>query len=157
MTVSCDVSRPWEPGELRVLVVDDEPDVRLGLRLLAESIQAEVQDADSGEAALESCRTWAPHLVLSDIAMHGMSGVELLSALGREHPETRVVLITGFGSIELAVEAMRRGAVHFITKPFDNDEVLRTIVRYGQEAVIREKAAIPPKMQTKNRTLTRTT
>ena len=73
--------------------------------------------------------------------MDGMSGVELLSALGRNHPQTRVVLITGFGTIELAVEAMRRGAVHFITKPFDNDEVLQTIVRYGQEAVIREKAS----------------
>ncbi|MCP4002715.1 MAG: sigma-54-dependent Fis family transcriptional regulator, partial [bacterium] len=84
---------------------------------------------------------WVPHVVLSDIAMEGMSGVELLSALGRKYPETHVVLITGFGTIELAVEAMRRGAVHFITKPFDNGEVLQTIVRYGQEAVIREKAS----------------
>jgi DNA-binding NtrC family response regulator len=140
MTVSSDISPTWDRGELRVLVVDDEPDVRLGLRLLAESIQAEVRDAASGERALEICGSWVPHLVLSDIAMDGMSGVELLSALNRNHPETRVVLITGFGTIELAVEAMRRGAVHFITKPFDNDEVLKTIVRYGQEAVIREKA-----------------
>ena len=134
-------SAPWARGELRVLVVDDEPDVRLGLRLLAESLQAEVRDAESGENALEVCGGWAPHLVLSDIAMGGMSGVELLSALGRNCPETRVVLITGFGTIELAVEAMRRGAVHFITKPFDNDEVLETIRRYGQEAVIRERTS----------------
>jgi DNA-binding NtrC family response regulator len=141
MTVSSDNSPPWDRGELRVLVVDDEPDVRLGLRLLAESIQAEVHDAESGEKALDICRSWVPHLVLSDIAMDGMSGVELLSALGRNHPDTRVVLITGFGTIELAVEAMRRGAAHFITKPFDNDEILQTIVRHGQEAVIREKAS----------------
>jgi len=140
MTVFSDISPPWDHGQLRVLVVDDEPDVRLGLRLLAESIQADVCDAGSGEKALEICRSWAPHLVLSDIAMDGMSGVELLSVMGRNHPKTRVVLITGFGTIELAVEAMRRGAVHFITKPFDNDEILQTIVRYGQEAVIREKA-----------------
>ena len=140
MTVSSDISPSWHRGELRVLVVDDEPDVRLGLRLLAESIQAEVRDVESGEKALEICGSWVPHLVLSDIAMDGMSGVELLSALVKNHPETRVVLITGFGTIELAVEAIRRGAAHFITKPFDNDEVLQTIVRYGQEAVIREKA-----------------
>ncbi len=140
MSVSSDISPPWERGELRVLVVDDEPDVCLGLRLLAESIQAEVRDAGSGEQALEICNDWIPHVVLSDIAMDGMSGVELLSALGREHPETQVVLITGFGTIELAVEAMRRGAVHFVTKPFDNEEVLQTIMRYGQEALIREKA-----------------
>jgi len=140
MTASSDACPPWDRGELRVLVVDDEPDVRLGLRLLAESIQADVRDAESGEKALEICGAWVPHVVLSDIAMDGMSGVELLSSLRRDHPETRVVLITGFGTIELAVEAMRRGAVHFISKPFDNDEVLQTIVRYGQEAVIREKA-----------------
>jgi len=141
VTLSSGQSQPWEQGELRVLVVDDEPDVRLGLRLLAESLQAEVRDADNGEKALEICSNWLPHLVLSDVAMDGMSGVELLSALGRDWPETRVVLITGFGTIELAVEAMRRGAVHFITKPFDNEEVLQTITRYGQEAVIREKAS----------------
>ena len=141
MTRSAEISPAWDRGELRVLVVDDEPDVRLGLRLLAESMQAEVRDAASGEKALEICCSWAPHLVLSDIAMDGMSGVELLSALGRNCPETRVVLITGFGTIELAVEAMRRGAVHFITKPFDNDEVLQTIARYGQEAVIHERTS----------------
>jgi len=141
MTRSSEISPAWDRGELRVLVVDDEPDVRLGLRLLAESMQAEVRDAESGEKALEICGNWAPHLVLSDIAMDGMSGVELLSALGRSCPETRVVLITGFGTIELAVEAMRRGAVHFITKPFDNDEVLKTIARYGQEAVIHERTS----------------
>jgi DNA-binding NtrC family response regulator len=54
-------------------------------------------------------------------------------------PDARVVLITGFGTIELAVEAMRRGAAHFITKPFDNDEVLSAAVRYGHEALIHEK------------------
>jgi len=131
---------PWEPGELRVLIVDDEQDVRLGLRLLAESMMAEVREAASGEEALEICQSWVPHLVLSDITMDGMSGVELLSFLGLNHPDTRIVLITGFGTIELAVEAMRRGAVHFITKPFDNDEVLEAILRYGQERLARAKA-----------------
>jgi DNA-binding NtrC family response regulator len=129
----------WDPGELRVMVVDDEDDVRLGLRLLAESVEAEVREAASGEEALEICETWAPHLVLSDITMGGMSGVKLLSHLGRTHPDTRIVLVTGFGTIELAVEAMRRGAAHFITKPFDNDEVLDAVGRHGLEALIREK------------------
>jgi len=129
----------WESGELRVMVVDDERDVRFGLRLLAESVRAEVREAESGEKALEICETWEPHLVLSDITMDGMSGVELLSVLGRKHPDTRIVLVTGFGTIELAVEAMRRGAVHFITKPFDNDEVVQTVLRYGQEALVRER------------------
>ncbi len=130
----------WQPKELRVLVVDDEGDVRLGLRLLAESMQAEAREASSGEEAVDMTREWVPHLVLSDITMGGMSGVELLAYFARHHPDTRVVLITGFGTIELAVEAMRRGAVHFIAKPFDNEEILEAIGRYGHEAIIREKA-----------------
>ncbi len=139
MTVSPTPEPLWKPGELRVMVVDDEDDVRLGLRLLAESLDAEVRDAASGEQALEILATWVPHLVLSDVTMDGMSGVELISRIGRKFPTTRTVLITGFGTIELAVEAMRCGAAHFITKPFDNDEVLETVVRYGQEGLIREK------------------
>ncbi len=139
MNVSPTPEPLWKPGELRVMVVDDEDDVRLGLRLLAESLDAEVRDAASGEQALEILATWVPHLVLSDVTMDGMSGVELISRIGRKFPTTRTVLITGFGTIELAVEAMRCGAAHFITKPFDNDEVLETVVRYGQEGLIREK------------------
>jgi len=130
----------WQPQELKVLVVDDEADVRLGLRLLAESMAAEAREASSGEEAVALAGRWVPHLVLSDITMGGMSGVELLAFFGRHHPDTRVVLITGFGTIELAVEAMRRGAAHFITKPFDNDEILDAIGRYGHEALVREKA-----------------
>jgi len=129
----------WSSGELRVLIVDDERDVRLGLQLLAESLNAEVRTASSGEEALEISKEWVPHLVLSDINMDGMSGVELLFVLGKECPETLVVLITGYGTIELAVEAMRRGAAHFITKPFDNDDILDAISRYGNEAWLRER------------------
>lgn len=132
-------SRPWKPGELRVLVVDDEDDVRLGLRLLAESVDAEVRDASSGEQALEICESWVPHVVLSDITMGGMSGVELLSVVGQRYPGTRTVLITGFGTIDLAVEAMRRGAADFLTKPFDNDEVVDLVQRCGREALFQER------------------
>lgn len=131
----------WVPGELRVLVVDDERDVRLGLQLLVESLNAEVKAASSGEEAVEISKAWVPHLVLSDINMGGMSGVELLFVLGKECPETRVVLITGYGTIELAVEAMRRGAAHFITKPFDNDDILDAVVSYGNEAWLRERTS----------------
>jgi len=131
--------RPWKSGELRVLVVDDEDDVRLGLRLLAESVDAEVRDAASGEQALEICESWVPHVLLSDITMGGMSGVELLSVVGQRFPGTRTVLITGFGTIDLAVEAMRRGAAHFLTKPFDNDEVVDLVLRCGQEALFQER------------------
>ena len=128
-----------ESAELRVLVVDDEDDVRRGLCLLVESTGAEVRDAESGEAALETLRSWSPHLMLSDVSMKGISGMELLRETRRMHPDVRVVLITGYGTIELAVEAMRQGATNFITKPFDNEEILTDIQRNGEEALVAEQ------------------
>jgi DNA-binding NtrC family response regulator len=131
--------RVWKAGELRVLAVDDEPDVRLGLRILAESTGAEVRVAGSAEDALETIGRWVPHVVLSDITMGVMSGLDLLAQLRRSHPEIRVVLITGFGTIETAVAAMHRGASHFLTKPFDNEEILDALRRFGEEALIEER------------------
>ena len=127
--------------EPRVLVVDDEDDVRLGLGMLARSAGASVQAAASGEEALEIASAWRPHLVLSDITMGGMSGLDLLDALRKELPSTRVVLITGFGTIELAVTAMHRGATHFLTKPFDNEEILGAVRRFGAAGVADEQVS----------------
>ena len=129
-------SAPWAAGELRVLVVDDEPDVLLGLRILAESLQADVRAAASAEEALAQIASWTPHVVVSDITMGEMSGLDLLAELRRTLPDTRVILVTGFGTIELAVTAMHRGAAHFITKPFDNEELLETLRRFGQQALL---------------------
>lgn len=128
------VERGFE--RLRVLVVDDDDDVRLGLELLARSLGVEVQAAANGEEALDLLRMSPPHLLLSDITMPGISGMELLRRVRAEQPQIRVLMITGYGTIELAVEAMRRGAVHFITKPFDNQQILAEIVRQGCEALI---------------------
>ena len=126
------------PDRLRVLVVDDEADVRLGLRLLVESSGAEVEDAESGERALEILGEWTPHVVLVDLAMGAVSGMDVLRYLREQRPEVKVLVITGYGTIELAVEAMRLGAANFLAKPFDNAEVLAEVERYGQEALVAE-------------------
>ncbi len=123
-------------GECRVLVVDDEDDVRLGLRMLADSVGVQVRAAGSAEEALRVVDEWDPQLVLSDITMPGLSGLELLDELQRTRPHVVVVLITGFGTIEMAVSAMHRGAAHFITKPFENAEVRGAIVRFGRQCLI---------------------
>ena len=68
----------WQPGELRVLVVDDEPDVCLGLKVLAESLGAQVETAADAEVALERVATRPPHVIISDINMPGKSGLDLL-------------------------------------------------------------------------------
>ncbi|MHC4958235.1 MAG: sigma-54-dependent transcriptional regulator [Planctomycetota bacterium] len=130
----------WEPGALRALVVDDEPDVLLGLKMLAESTKADVRAAASGEEARDIALAWKPHLVISDVTMGGMSGMDLLDALRKMQPAPRVILVTGFGTIELAVTAMGKGASHFVTKPFDNEELLTSIRRFGREALIEERA-----------------
>ena len=122
--------------QCRVLVVDDEDDVRLGLRMLAESVGVQVRTAGSAEEALRVVEEWEPQLVLSDITMPGLSGLELLDELQRSRPHVLVVLITGFGTIEMAVSAMHRGASHFITKPFENAEVRRAIVKFGRQSLI---------------------
>lgn len=124
---------------LRVLVVDDETDVRLGLRLLVESLAGEVKEAESGERALEVLGVWEPHLMLLDIAMGELSGMELLRRVRHLVPGIAVLMITGYGTIELAVEAMRSGAAHFVTKPFDNREILAEVERLGREALLVEK------------------
>ncbi len=130
---------PWKPGELRVLVVDDEHDVRLGLRMLAESLKTDVTAAASAEEALTLMDETVAHVIISDISMPGRSGLDLLDSVMRAHPATQVILITGFGTIDMAVSALQRGAAHFITKPFNNADILSALRRYGREALVNEQ------------------
>ncbi|MFN7963337.1 MAG: sigma-54 dependent transcriptional regulator [Thermoanaerobaculia bacterium] len=126
-------------GSPRVLLVDDQADLRHGLRLLVEPVAAEVREAGSGEEALELLRRWTPHVMLTDIAMGAVSGMDLLGHVRQHHPEIKVVMITGFGTIELAVEAMQRGAENFLCKPFDNQDVRAEVERLGREALVTER------------------
>lgn len=120
--------------DLHILVVDDEADLRLGLRRLLQSAGARVRDAASAEEALDIVSTAHFDLVISDIKMPGMSGVQLLHALRVRHPAPAVMLMTGFGTIELAVECLQNGALHFLTKPFDNSEILEALRRFRDHA-----------------------
>jgi DNA-binding NtrC family response regulator len=126
-------------GRLRVLVVDDQADVRLGLRTLIETLGAEVREAESGEQALDVLAQWIPHVMVADIEMGALSGLDLLVRVRERRPEIRVLMVTGFGTIERAVEAMRHGAANFLTKPFDNAEILDEVERLGQEALVAER------------------
>ncbi|NJL28388.1 MAG: sigma-54-dependent Fis family transcriptional regulator, partial [Thermoanaerobaculia bacterium] len=131
-------------GGLRVLVVDDEADVRLGVRLLVESLGVQVREAESGEQALATCAGWLPQLVITDLVMRGMSGLELLRHLRKVHPAVEVVMITGFGTIELAVEALREGAVHFLCKPFDNHDLKTEVERIGAHLLAEQRRRDAP-------------
>lgn len=110
-----------------VLVVDDEINLRRVLCAQLSQAGWETGQAGSGEEALERVRQEDPDLVLTDLRMPGMDGLELLARLRRDFPEVPVVMLTAFGSIDTAVEAMKRGAFDFLTKPFDKDKVVQTI------------------------------
>ncbi len=108
-----------------ILIVDDEPDMlQLLKRSLEPDLNCRVDIASSAKSALHLISQKHPDLVLADIKMPEMDGLELLDLVKRSWPEMTVVMMTGHGSIETAVEAMKNGAYDFITKPFDHDALL---------------------------------
>jgi len=112
-----------------ILVVDDEPAMRLLLSSVLKEEGHDVTAAASGEEALQLIAKRHYHLVLTDLKMPGISGLDLLEQVKREDPGTAVIILTAFGTVEGAVEAMRRGAVHYLLKPLANPEELRLSVR----------------------------
>ena len=111
----------------RILVVDDEPGIRQALRQMLEYEGYEVRDAKDGAAALAAYAEDPPDLVLLDIKMASMDGLEVLERLRQQDPDAVVVMISGHGSVETAVEALKRGAFDFLEKPPDRGVVLRRI------------------------------
>jgi len=120
---------------LRALVVDDEDDIRLGLSRLVSSLGADVVGARDGVEALALFDQGGAELVITDLMMPRLSGTELLAAIKRRSSATRVVIVTGYGTIQAAVQCLQAGAEHFLTKPFDNAEVLRLVERIGRQAL----------------------
>ena len=112
-----------------ILVVDDEPAMRLLLSSVLKEEGHDVTSAASGEEALQLIAKRHYHLVLTDLKMPGISGLDLLERVKRDDPGTAVIILTAFGTVEGAVEAMRRGAVHYLLKPLSNPEELRLSVR----------------------------
>lgn len=113
--------------EPRVLVVDDEPSMCRALSAVLERFGLKVSTALDGLQGLTKFRRDVYDLVIADLKMPGMSGVELLREIKRISPRTPVVLLTAYGTVEGAVEAMKEGAFDFLQKPF-SPEVLRDVV-----------------------------
>jgi len=111
----------------RVLVVDDEKGIREALQQLLEYEKIEVQACASGGEALQRYPEFRPHLVLLDVKMQGMDGLETLRKLRELDPHAQVVMISGHGSIQTAVEATQLGAYDFLEKPLDTDRILLTL------------------------------
>ena len=111
-----------------ILVVDDEKDIRISLTGILEDEGYQVLTADNGIEALECARLELPDLVLLDIWMPGMDGLETLEKLKTLFPQVTVIMISGHGTIETAVRATKLGAFDFIEKPLSLDKVLISVV-----------------------------
>ena len=122
-----------------VLVVDDDLAMRQMLVKLFEDQGYGVREAGSFDAALDLAREVEFDAVLSDIRMPGKSGIELVGELRQVRPETPVVLMTAFGSIDSAVGAMRAGAFDYITKPFEPDAVVFVLERALERRALEEE------------------
>jgi two-component system response regulator AtoC len=116
----------------RILIVDDDESLRESLALVLSAEGYEVVCAADAEAALSQLDFGTPELVLCDLRMPGMDGLELLPQLVRRLPEATVILMSAFGTAELAIEAMKRGAYDYLAKPFAPSEVL-LVLRKARE------------------------
>src|SRR5664279_4784950 len=113
----------------KILVVDDDLAFRVGTVALLEDNGFDASVATNGHGAMQMLTGKQFDLVLSDLVMPGMNGIDLLKQIRGSHPDVIVIMVTGFGSIRTAIEAMRLGAYDYVAKPCDNDELLIKIRR----------------------------
>jgi len=123
-----------------VLVIDDEESIRFFLEKTLGRSGYDVVTAADGEEGLQSFRTRRPDIVITDLKMPGLDGIGVLERVKTLAPEVPVVMITGFGTIENAVEAMKRGADDYLTKPFDGRAIRAVVKRILQRRETPEDA-----------------
>jgi DNA-binding NtrC family response regulator len=125
---------------IRILVADDDPDIVFSLSERLRWLGHDVITAGDGKAALAAVESHALDLAIIDVSMPQLNGIEALKRIRKRWPSLPVVVVTAYGTIRLAVEAMKEGAVDFLTKPFEQgqiDLVVTTIVeRVGQRMEI---------------------
>lgn len=114
-------------GQIRVLVVDDEAVIREGLKRILSGERFDVEPCSSGRMAIELLHEREFDLIITDLKMPGLSGIEVLKAVKTLQPEAPVIMITGYASVDTAVEAMKNGAVDFVAKPFTPDQLIEKV------------------------------
>jgi two-component system response regulator AtoC len=123
----------------RVLVVDDEENLRLVLRTMLRKHHYEVECASDAREALEKLDAFGPDFVLADVRMPGMTGLELCAELKARSSLAVVVLMSAFGSVDLAIEAMKAGAYDYVSKPFKQDEILLALRKAEEREMLRRE------------------
>jgi two-component system response regulator RegA len=128
-----------------LLIVEDDAVLRARLARAFRERGFEVREAPDGETALELARNDPPEHAVVDLRMPGLSGLEVVQALKQIDPSTIVVVLTGYGSIATALEAVKLGATHYLTKPADADEIVAAFTK-DVPAAPRPHEAPPPSL-----------
>jgi len=129
-------------SEPKVFVVDDDPAVLNGLRLLMKSVGMSVETYLNAQDFLNSYDSAQPGCLVLDVRMPGMSGLELQETLEKRDVDLPVIIVTGFGDVPVAVQALKKGAVDFIEKPFSDQVLLDQIQNaIAEDALTRQKRA----------------
>ena len=141
--------------EIRILVVDDEPTVRNVLSQVLEDDGFETTEAANGEEALEFLKKETFSLVITDIVMPGMTGIELLVKIKKLYPDTQVIIITSYASLDTALTALRQGAYDYLFKPFEDLSLISAATARAIEKVqlISENQKLMEELKGKNEEL----
>jgi two-component system response regulator HydG len=135
-------------ADTTVLVVDDEKSNLETLERIFARERFRVLVGSSGQEALELLRVHHVHVVLTDVMMPGMSGVDLLRSIKSVSPEVEVVLMTAYGTVELAVQAMKEGAYDFVEKPLKRMQIVKTVGKAAETRLLRaEKRALEQELE----------
>ncbi len=134
----------------RILLVDDEPSILSVLCTVLRSEDYEVTSASDGRQAMELITSQDFDLVISDIRMTPVNGMDILKLIHQERPDVSVIMLTAFGSVETAIEALKLGAFDYVTKPFKVDELLITVQRaLSYRSALTENATLKEQLQTR--------
>lgn len=120
--------------QIPILLVDDEPGIRNVLSLALIDAGYTVETAGNGEQAMALLDRYHPQIVLSDIKMPGMDGIDLLKSIKQVQPDSEVIMITGHGDMDLAIQSLKFGACDFINKPI-NETVLHMAIQHASERI----------------------
>ncbi|MBM4404993.1 MAG: sigma-54-dependent Fis family transcriptional regulator [Chloroflexi bacterium] len=133
-----------------ILAIDDEPDILFLIRRFLEPNGYEVIGASSGRQALQAAGQRQPDLVLTDMKMPGMTGIEVMRGLHAISADIPIIMVTGTGDIETAVQALRHGAYDYIPKPFHGEEILNAVHRaLERQRLVRENLAYQRQLEQK--------
>jgi len=125
-----------------LLIVDDEKNIRFTLHQALEPLEIDIDTAVNGEEALEKVKNKQYAVILLDLKMPGINGMEVLRHISQNYPETRVIIISAYGTIDSAVEAMKLGAVDFLQKPFAPVEIRNITAQVLGREDLDEKTAV---------------